>query len=274
MSININSMNYFQMSYVRDLLQLDKAAETAAAAEAAGQPQMVTPAPQLTGGGSLLSMKDNRMLAMRDVSGTERTGYVDILRAFQSDPSYHNDPKSFLGKLSNSGIDLLKKAQSLPAGAELDIAAMSKEEALNLILPHTQQTDVNGDGFISGGNGGTTFRFPTGDSPQNVKDAWAEATAGMDEGDELMMQFYFMMELTSANTTTGANGQPEFTRPGDPGWRNVFQDPQYSYTEAVDRFIGNNDYNFQMGGIDYETYLNTRENLLSIQSAFNKFGVA
>lgn len=264
MSLTITQSHYFNAGYVQRVSPSEPTTATTETSTEALQDS--TKAAPLTGFGSLLGAQDIRMLHQRGVSGDEKTAYMEILQAFNADPSHHENPVAFLHNLSPDGIQLLKKAQSLPLGYSVDFTRMDQEEALNFILPFTQQVDLNDDGFIGGGNGGTSFRFPPPNAPQNVKDAWNAATADMPLGDRLHMEFYFMMELTSANTELGPNGLNQ-TKPGDPEWGNVYANPDYSYRAAIARFQGANDFNFQHGGVDYDQYMKNKTVLSKLDRA-------
>ena len=180
-------------------------------------------------------MNDTRLITGRGLSVEEQGAYEYILSHFATGPGNRKNPVDFLRKLSPDGIDLLKKAQSLPANARIDLDRANTEGALNLILPHSQQADLNNDGFNEGITGGYLWRFPPTNAPQEVKDAWEKATDGLSEGDRLTFQAVFMIDMVGANLKRDADGTPiGVYGPLDPEFRNPFADPQFDYGANAD----------------------------------------
>jgi hypothetical protein len=112
---------------------------------------------------------------------------------------------------------------------------LNKEEALNFILPRSGKVDLNNDGLVANANGAKGFMFPPPNAPQSVKDAWGEATNGMSDSDIFLMSGKFKMQMLSANIHVDENGRVSRTEPGDPGWRNIFAEDGYSYSESISR---------------------------------------
>ncbi|WNJ98532.1 hypothetical protein L2D14_11695 [Thalassospiraceae bacterium LMO-JJ14] len=274
MSLSVDSARYFIPGYVsqNQLAQPDSSGSDADPVTANVAQDQASVAPPPISGKPLLASNDLRLLMLRGVDQGGVEGYKDILNAFYADPENRNDPVSFLNKLSPDGIALLKQAQSLPAGASINVDSLNKEEALNLILPHSGQVDLNNDGLIANANGGKGFMFPPPNAPQNVKDAWAGATNGLSDSDKFLLSGKFMLSLMSANLHVDENGKATQTEPGDPGWRNVFAEDGYSYQVAIERFKAGNESNKPYNS--NEIYERTKKLLAQLDRAFDKHDVA
>lgn len=99
------------------------------------------------------------------------------------------DPQAFLGSLTTEELRATQKIHGL--AESIQTQGLSKEAALNLLLPPSEVQDIDHDGFLSVG-AAKGWTFPPVNAPSYVKQAWKEATAGMDFGDILMMQANFM----------------------------------------------------------------------------------
>lgn len=274
MSLSVESARYFTSSYVSQsqFVQPDVYGYTSDPAvdnEEQGNAPMAAP---VVSGKPLLASNDLRMLMLRGVDQAGVEGYKDILGAFYADPENRNDPVSFLKNLSSEGISLLKQAQSLPAGASINVDSLNKEEALNFILPQSAQVDLNDDGLIANANGGKGFVFPPPNAPQNVKDAWADATNGLSDSDKFLLSGKFMFSLISANLHVDENGKVTSVEPGDPDWRNVFAEDGYSYQTAIEQFKAGNEFNKPYN--TNEIYERTKTLLAELDKAFDAHDVA
>jgi len=187
---------------------------------------------------SLLNPRDMMLLQRRDVSIEQRADYEHMLSEFTAANNQGQDPVDFLRNLSKEGLDLLTKVHSFPAGMRVNIESMSKEEAINFIVPDSAQVDLNNDGLIGSANGSKSFRFPPVNAPQDVKDAWNEAMDGLPEKDQLLAQGMFMVLHVQANITYDTAGNPVGIRePGDPEYRNPFAAQNFSYSDMVDKML-------------------------------------
>lgn len=240
--------------------------------DVSGADEDVTVAPPPISGKPLLSSNDMHLLMLRGVDQGGVEGYKDILNAFYADPENQNDPVSFLEKLSPDDIALLKQAHSLPAGARIDVSSLNQEEALNFILPQSGKIDLDNDGLVANANGGKGFMFPPPNAPQEVKDAWAEASATMSEKDLFLLSGKFMVMHMVANLHVDDNGKVTAVEPGDPNWRNVFAEDGFSYQQAIEEFKAGNEFNKAYNAP--EIYEQIKSLLAQLDSAFDAHGVA
>lgn len=272
MSIAIDHAQYFTAAYVNRVSAAPAVSDGTASAGTGETAATETASAAPLSSPQLLSNGDLRMLLLRDVKGEELEGYKDILNAFYADPANRDDPVGFLENLSDEGIDLLKKAQSLPMGVDVNIQSLNQEEALNFILPHTSKVDLNNDSMIAGPNGGKMFQFPPPNAPQDVKDAWAAATEGLSDRDNMLLSSKFLFMQMSANMYVDENGKVSVTEPGDEGYRNIFAEPGFSYRDAIERFKEGNEFSRNLNTT--EIYERTKELLTRLGSVFDDYGIA
>lgn len=273
MSLSVDQSRYFIPSYAaQNLTPAEDAASAAAAPASTSDGNETAVAPPPASSTQLLSDGDMRLLLLRGVKGNGVEGYKGILEEFYSDPANRDDPVGFLKKLSDEGIDLLKQAQSLPAGAQIDVSGLNDEEALNFILPHSGQVDLNNDGLVANANGGKGFMFPPPNASQSAKDAWADATEGMSESDIFLMSGKFMIQFGMANFHVDDNGNVTRTEPGEPGWRNIFAEDGYSYMDAIDEFKAANE--FSRRDNTPEMYERIKSLLARLENVFDSHGIA
>ena len=101
----------------------------------------------------------------------------------------HSDPVAFLKNLSQGELETLRVMHSLADPIEPE--GLSREGALNLLLPINKRQDIDNDGFTETGKA-VGWSFPPPNAPQSVHDAWATATEGMSMQDRLMAEAMFM----------------------------------------------------------------------------------
>ena len=271
MSLSIDQAGYFTPAYIGRIQAQEE--ETAAIGnDGDNEAEAPVAGPPSGSGTPLLSNDDVRLLLLRDVNGTDLEGYKGILEQFYSDPANSDDPVSFLKNLSNEGIDLLKQAQSLPADARIDVNGLNKEEALNFILPNSRKVDLDNDGLVEGANGGKMFMFPPVNASQEVKDAWADATKDMSESDKMLLTGRFFFMAFSANLHVDENGKVTRIEPDEPGWRNVFAEENFSYSDAIDRLIEGNEFNRPYN--TPEIYERIKGLLAKLEQAFDSHAIA
>lgn len=243
MSLSVDQARYFIPSYAaQSLTPVGETIATTDDAVDASADDGPTVAPPPMPASQLLADSDIRLLIMRGMKNDGVEDYAAILEEFYSDPANQDDPVAFLQNLSSDGVEFLRKAQSIGAATQIDVSSLSKEEALNFILPQSEKVDLDNDGLVAGAGGGKTFMFPPPNAPQSVKDAWNEATDGMSESDVFLMTGKFMMQFAFANFHIDDNGNVHRADPGDPDWRNIFAEDGYSYQNAIDEFQAGNEF--------------------------------
>ena len=118
------------------------------------------------------------------------------------------------------------------------VSIMSQEEALNFILPQSESVDLNNDGYAGRGNGKFEFIFPPPNAPDKVKEAWYAATDHMSDKDKNLIKVHFLIGQLDANTNWNGDSQPKGPEPGDPDWKNIFDDNDFSYLDMIRTILG------------------------------------
>lgn len=118
---------------------------------------------------------------LRGTSTADQAAYADILNRAYSTGGMEQ-PQDFLQSLSRSELGVVQRVHCL--GAAIAPAKLSREGAYNLLLPDGYCVDLNHDGMEEIGEG-RSIHFPPAEAPDSVKQAWADATNGMNEGDVL-----------------------------------------------------------------------------------------
>lgn len=135
----------------------------------------------------ILGTTHTELSAMRGVSAESQAVYAAVLNtAYSSGGIGH--ARQFLGTLSAPELEAVRQNHGL--AAPIDPGALSEEGAENLLLPEGYSVDLNHDGIDEVG-AAHTVHFPPREAPENFKEAWFQATAGMDEGD--MMTYGLVM---------------------------------------------------------------------------------
>jgi hypothetical protein len=81
-------------------------------------------------------------------------------------------------------------------------------------------------------------RFPPGNAPAGVREAWTAATRHLSDLDRLAAKGAFMAEEISANLKYDAEGRAVgVSQRGEPGYADLWQQPGLSYSAQVDRML-------------------------------------
>lgn len=136
---------------------------------------------------NILGATHTELSAMRGVSTESQAVYAAVLNKAYSTGGIDN-ARQFLSTLSALEMDAVRRNHCL--ADPIDTAALSDEGAANLLLPEGYSVDLNRDGIDEVG-AARTAHFPPRDAPDAFKEAWFQATAGMDEGS--MMTYGLMM---------------------------------------------------------------------------------
>ncbi|MDP3479343.1 MAG: hypothetical protein Q8R88_06200 [Desulfoprunum sp.] len=140
----------------------------------------------------------------------------------------YDDPQTFINNLSPAELDALQHIHCL--ADPIIPQELSKEGALNLLYSPDQAKDINNDGILSTGLA-AGWSYPPPNAPEAVKNAWKEATAGLSDMEVAMKMGPFMTAELSANFKPDGSG---FYFPGEPGHRNIYAEPNFSYTKQVE----------------------------------------
>lgn len=165
------------------------------------------------------------MMNMRGVSSDEQSVFAAILD--KAHDTAAGSPKTFLNSLSSNEMEILRKVHSL--ANPISITGLDIEGAANLLEAPGEAQDLNNDGLLSIG-AGKIWQYPPPNAPEAVKRAWEEATAGVPESEKWLKMAPFMATSISANIKPDKSG---FYEPGEPGYRNIYAEPDFSYTKQV-----------------------------------------
>lgn len=135
----------------------------------------------------ILGTTHTELSTMRGVSQESQATYAAVLDKAYSSGGIKNT-RQFLGTLSAQELEAVRQNHCL--ADPINPAGLSEEGAENLLLPEGYSVDLNHDGIDEVG-AGRTFSFPPKDAPASFKEAWFQATAGMDPG--MMMTYGLMM---------------------------------------------------------------------------------
>jgi len=185
------------------------------------------------------------LMQRRSISDQEREGFAELL-ALAASADAGSDPKAFLNGLSATEMELLRKVHCL--ADPIKVASLDYEGAYNLLVAPGEARDLDNDGLLGVGIG-KGWQYPPPNAPEAVKKAWEEATAGIPESEKWLKMAPFLAASACANVKPDRSG---FYHPGEPGYRNIYAEPGFSYTQQIsdilasmERFKGQNAKNYQ-----------------------------
>ncbi len=174
----------------------------------------------------LFSSRAIDLMGRRSVSEGDQQEFAAIL-AKASSGNAASDPKAFLNSLSSNDMEILRKVHCL--GAPISVAGLDFEGAYNLLTAPGEAQDLDNDGLLSIG-AGKMWQYPPPNASAAVKQAWEDATAGIPESEKWLAMAPFMAATVCANVKPDLSGIYE---PGEPGYRNIYAEPGFSYTRQV-----------------------------------------
>ncbi len=140
-------------------------------------------------------------------------------------------PNAYLQSLSSEQLKTIQQVQHL--ADPIQVANLSEEASLNLLLPPDAQVDENQDGLTAVG-AAYSLRFPDSRTPSNVRDAWESATQGLSESDRMIKELQMVLPLLTANMHFDSNGQyVRSSQPGDADWINPMASDDFSYVQTA-----------------------------------------
>jgi len=160
--------------------------QAAYAAQAASNSGASSP-PNADATNSVLGLTHNELSALRGVSAESQAAYAAVLDKAYRSGGFAN-ARQFLGSLSPEELDTVRLNHCL--ATPINTATLSEEGAENLLLPEGYSVDLNRDGIDEVG-AARTAHFPPSTAPAEFREAWFQATAGLDEG--MMMTYGLMM---------------------------------------------------------------------------------
>jgi len=211
--------------------QVNSAASTAALTSTAVNNTLM----RLQETGSVFSEKDAETMDYRGVTEDERNRYAEIIQDAASKDAY-SDPLSYINSLSPEDVTVVQHVHCLakPSGVT---DTKTEEGAINLLLPPSQQVDLDNNGLISEGTA-NMFKFPPTNAPQSVKDAWDETTKDMTLSERLMTESAFMVVAISANVQCDDSGRATgICDPSDPDYKNPFGSTEAEWMDTLDSMV-------------------------------------
>ncbi|MBC2604455.1 hypothetical protein [Pelagicoccus albus] len=156
----------------------------------------------------------------------------------------YSDPLAFVQSLSRGELATLKAIHST---GDLDPSTMTKEGALNLILPASERQDIDNDGFVERGHG-VGWSFPPVNASQSVHDAWEQATEGMSESEKMLAQGMFLPSMIRLDEVNGQVVRVERSEANNPYAR-----PNFPFGSLIDQRLENMEaFKFDMKPEQYE----------------------
>lgn len=152
-------------------------------------------------------------------------------------------PEAYVRTLSREDLATLQQVAHL--ADPIDPASLSREAAMNLLLPPGASVDLDGNGAMAVGRAMTGF-FPDSRTPPEVCAAWDAATAGLSQQDKLMRMGSILFDPGPQNVHVDARGAVmRVAFPGDADYVNPraaagFDYAQYAAArlETLERFRG------------------------------------
>ncbi len=126
----------------------------------------------------ILGVAHTSLSAMRGVSEASQRTYAAVLdRAYANGGLAH--AREFLMSLSGEALEAVRCNHCL--AAPINPATISEEGARNLLLPEGYAVDLDADGIHEVGLA-KTASFPPANAPAEFREAWFQASAGIDDG--------------------------------------------------------------------------------------------
>ncbi len=207
--------------------------------------------------GSVFDTEDTNLMHVRGISDQDRQRFSEIIVDAAQTGGYNN-PVEYIHSLSKEDIEVLRRVHSLAETS--GVTNTDTEGAINLLLPRNEHVDINNDGLVKNG-AATGFYFPPPNSPQSVKDAWAETVKDMTFAEKMMAEAQFMTASIGANIKFDSDGNAvglyEHT---DPEYTNIFPTSEDGWEGLLDKLVA-----------DYEKALSRSPELAKHLEMLNEF---
>lgn len=184
--------------------------------------------------GSAFSGDEQKQVTARGTSQQDQKRYAEIIHKAATSGGYEK-PVEFIQSLPAEDKAVLQRIHGLaePSG----VTNTNEEGALNMLLNRKDAVDINNDGITNVG-AARLFSFPPPNSPQSVKDAWAEITKDLPPEERLMSVAPFMVQTVMANIKADSQGRPiGMYEPGEEGYTNVFGTSEEQWEQLIDRML-------------------------------------
>jgi len=137
----------------------------------------------------VFSNSAEKMMNAMGGDAEQKHQFAEIIQSASDQVGDPAGAKAFLSSLSSEELAIVQKVHGL--GEKIALQSLDMEGAFNLIHQPGDVKDFNDDGLVNIGKS-TTFIFPPPNAPQNVKDAWEETTANMNDGEKLRATMPFL----------------------------------------------------------------------------------
>lgn len=198
-----------------------------AAGEAAAEPAATGGPPQAGAAANprrledVLGIAHTSLSAMRGVSEASQRTYAAILdRAYAAGSPV--GAREFLMRLSGEELEAVRRNHCL--AGPINPASLSEEGARNLLLPEGYAVDLDANGIHEVGVG-RSISFPPANAPVEFREAWFQASAGIDDG--LRMGYALIMHGAMYGWNLAESSPTARLPDNDPA----------SYRRVVDRYL-------------------------------------
>jgi hypothetical protein len=178
-------------------------------------------------------------------------------------------PEAWLRTLSAADLAALQQVHHL--ADPIDPHTLSREEALNLLLPPAATVDLDGNSVMSVGCG-LLGRFPDSRTPPAVVQAWEKVTQGMTDEQKLILAFDKIGSyIGPENIHLNSRGEcVRVSQPGDPDFFNGREAAGFSWTGFAARKL--EDLEFFRSQIEPAQYARDRAFWSSFHDALQEAG--
>jgi hypothetical protein len=182
------------------------------------------------------SAKAMSLLQARNIGSQDRETYKNIMMRAESYGGY-NDPKAFLGSLSEDELRVVNKIHS--GGVRIEPEKLDFEGAFNLLVQPGDESDVDNNGQIQHGLAKVRV-FPPTTASAAVKNAFDEASAGFSGVQKSLMSVDFHSFEISANIKYDPGGQViGVYQLEEDGYIDIYSESGFSYGELARKALAN-----------------------------------
>lgn len=137
-------------------------------------------------------------------------------------------PEAWLRTLSAADLAALQQVHQL--ADPIEPRTLSREGALNLLLPPAATVDLDGNSLTSVGRG-AGLPFPDSRNPPEAIRAWEQATKGMSAEEKLLRSTSIVFHIDPENIHLNSRGEcVRISMPGDPDFVNTREAAGFSWT--------------------------------------------